>query len=82
MSMMADRILCSCITCPKCGTWIVLRSESDTNAKQAKTKTLCSAPDCGKEFAFAWDEARILDLPLGLFERRYFYRSELQQTGT
>lgn len=79
---MADRILCSCITCPQCGTWIVLRSEADTSAKQANTKTFCSAPNCGKEFALVWDEVRTFDLPLALFERRYFYRSELLQTGT
>lgn len=34
-------------------------------------------PDCGREFSFDAVDAQIFDLPLSLFERRYFYRSEL-----
>src|SRR5438876_5761374 len=26
---MADRIACSCVTCPKCGTWVVVRQPSE-----------------------------------------------------
>jgi hypothetical protein len=34
-------------------------------------------PDCAKEFSFDAVDTRTFDLPLYLFERRYFYRSEL-----
>jgi hypothetical protein len=41
-------------------------------------KTICPAPECGKEFAFEGGETRLFELPVSLFERRHFYRSELQ----
>lgn len=41
--------------------------------------TLCPAPDCHREFEFARDETRAFEVPLALFERRHFYRSELQE---
>jgi len=34
-------------------------------------------PECGKEFASELSETRVFDLPLLLFERRHFFRSEL-----
>ena len=34
-------------------------------------------PECAKEFSFDAVDTRIFDLSLSLFERRYFYRSEL-----
>lgn len=79
---MADRIACSCVTCPKCGTWVVIRLPPEPGYEQARIKTSCPAPDCAKEFEFDWGETRLFEVPLTLFERRHFYRSELQETGT
>lgn len=39
--------------------------------------TTCSAPDCGREFSFEAADTQIFELPVPLFERRHFYRSEL-----
>jgi RNase P subunit RPR2 len=75
---MADRILCSCITCPKCGTWIVVEREIRSRAKQGKFKTTCGVSECGKEFEFEGGETRVFELPPSIFERRQFYRSEMR----
>jgi hypothetical protein len=48
---MADRILCSCITCPKCGTWIVVEREIRSRAKQGKFKTTCGVSEAGKNLS-------------------------------
>ncbi len=77
--LMADRIACSCVTCPKCGTWVVLGRDPDVGQSTTKLRTTCSAPDCGKEFEFEASEARVFEVPMLLFERRHFYRSDLQQ---
>ena len=46
--------------------------------EQALTlNTTCAVPECGKEFSFVPDDTQIFDLPVTLFERRHFYRSEL-----
>ena len=44
---------------------------------QEKLRATCPVPECGKEFAFELSETRVFDLPLRLFERRHFFRSEL-----
>jgi hypothetical protein len=75
---MADRILCSCVTCPKCGTWIVVEREIRSGVKQGKFRATCSVPECGKEFEFEDRETRVFELPPSIFERRHFYRSELR----
>jgi hypothetical protein len=75
---MADRILCSCVTCPKCGTWIVVEREIRSGAKQGKFRATCGVPECGKEFEFEDRETRVFELPHAIFERRHFYRSELR----
>ena len=36
-------------------------------------------PASGKDFAFEGGETRVFELPLFLFERRHFYRSELRE---
>jgi len=79
---MADRVVCSCITCPKCGTWVVVRAQAQPESGSSKTKISCPAADCAKEFEFAWAETHEFEIPLSLFERRHFYRSELRDTGT
>ena len=79
---MADRILCSCVTCPKCGAWVVLPTRMEVGSGESKMRVSCSVPNCGKEFEFHSDETRTFELPVMLFERRHFYRSELQETGT
>jgi len=44
---------------------------------EEKLRASCPVSECGKEFAFEFGETRVFDLPLLLFERRHFYRSEL-----
>ena len=40
----------------------------------------CPVSECGKEFSFEASETRLFELPISLFERRHFYRSELPQS--
>jgi hypothetical protein len=75
---MADRIACSCVTCPKCGTWVVVRQPSEAGLGNEKHRASCPAPECGKEFEFEAGETRVFEVPLPLFERRHFYGSELR----
>src|ERR1700687_2188631 len=79
---MAHRIVCPCVTRPQCGTWIVVRPQSESGIDKPKMSTRCPAPNCGKEFEFDWTETRVYEVPLELFERRNSYRSELQEAGT
>ena len=74
---MADRIACSCVTCPKCGTWVVVRQSFDAGPGREKLRANCPVPECGKEFEFESGETRVFEVPLPLFERRHFFRSEL-----
>ena len=75
----ADRILCSCVTCAGCGAWIVVqeRTAGGITTDKDRLSATCPVPDCGKEFAFHGRETRVFELPVSLFERRHFYRSEL-----
>jgi hypothetical protein len=74
---MADRIACSCVTCPKCGTWVVVSQSFDAGPGREKLRANCPAPECEKEFEFESGETRVFEVPLPLFERRHFFRSEL-----
>src|ERR1700683_655037 len=74
---MVDRIACSCVTCPKCGSWVVVRQQTEGGANKKKFRESCPAPECAKEFEFETDETRRLEVPFPPFERRLFYRSEL-----
>jgi hypothetical protein len=47
------------------------------NRGEEKLRASCPVPECGKEFAFDLGETRVFELPVLLFERRHFYRSEL-----
>ena len=82
ISIMADCILCSCVTCPKCGSWVVLRSRNETGSSASKFKTFCPAPGCNREFEFTPEETQTFEVSLALFERRHFYRSELHEPRT
>jgi hypothetical protein len=53
-------------------------SNTNNNNKD-RFNTTWPAPECGKEFAFDGAETRVSELPLSLFERRHFYRSELRE---
>jgi hypothetical protein len=75
---MADRIACSCVTCPKCGTWIVVKEPIERGVHKDKFRANCPAPECGKAFEFERTETRVFEIPLPLFERRHFYGSELR----
>ena len=50
----------------------------DGNYKE-RLNTTCSVPECGKDFAFDGTESQMFKLPLHLFERRHFFRSELRE---
>ncbi len=78
---MADRIVCSCVTCPKCGILVVIRPQNQLALSQEKSLARCPAAECGKEFEFEPSETRVFDIPLPLFERHHYYRSELQESG-
>jgi hypothetical protein len=77
---MADRMVCSCVTCPKCGIWVVLRPQNQLACGGENGLVSCPAAECGKEFEFETSETRVFEVPLPLFERRHFYGSELQET--
>ncbi len=74
---MAERIACSCVTCPKCGAWVVVKQQHRMGEIQEKFRTTGPPPECGKEFAFEVGKTHVFDLPLLPFERCHFYRSEL-----
>lgn len=76
---MADRIVSACVTCPKCGTWVVVEREISAGMKDGKFRAICPAPDCGKNFEFENVETRVFELPPAIFERRHFFRSELRE---
>ena len=80
-SRVADCILCSCATCPSCGAWVFVQGRITaitTIINKERLDTTCPVPECGKEFAFDVGESRVFELPVSSFERRHFYRSELQ----
>jgi hypothetical protein len=79
---MPDRIVCACVTCPKCGIWVVIRPQNQLVFTKETCLAICPAAECGKEFEFKASETRVFDVPLPLFERRHFYRSELHEAGT
>lgn len=76
---MADHIFCAWVTCPKCGAWIVAQGSSIVAGARTNARFLasCFVPECGEQFAFASEDTQTFEVPLSLFERRYFYRSEL-----
>jgi hypothetical protein len=45
--------------------------------EDAMFQASCAMPECGNAFSFKREDARAFELPLVLFERRYFYHSEL-----
>ena len=48
-----------------------------SNDPEGKVRTMCPLPECAKDFIFAANDTHVFDVPTSLFERRYFYRSEL-----
>jgi hypothetical protein len=78
-SRVVDRILCPCVICPGCGAWVVFREQTlgGNSNNDESLSAICPVPDCGKEFAFYRGETQVFELPISLFERRHFYRSEL-----
>src|SRR2546428_11632974 len=62
--LMTDRVACSCVTCPKCGTWVVVRQRTEIG--ETKVRESCPVPECGKEFEFETGETRVFEVPLPL----------------
>ena len=56
---------------------MVVEREMTREAKKENLDTTCPGPECGKQFSFAVGETKVFELPMSLFERRHFYRSEL-----
>jgi hypothetical protein len=56
---------------------VVVEREMTRETNKEKVNTTCPGPECGKQFAFAVGETKVFELPMTLFERRHFYRSEL-----
>ncbi len=65
---MADRIACLCVTCPKCGVWVVVKQQHRIGENKEEFRAICPVPECGKEFPFELGETRV-------FELRYFFLS-------
>lgn len=57
---------------------MVVRQPAGPDLGKAELHAGCPAPDCGKTFTFEASEPRVFEVPLPLFERRHFYRSELR----
>src|SRR5207244_13393610 len=77
---MADCIACSCVTCPKCGTWVVVTQPNELGSSREKFRANCPAPECGKEFEFEAGETRVFEISLSLFARRALYASDLRSS--
>jgi hypothetical protein len=56
---------------------VVVEREMTRETNKDKVNTTCPGPECGKQFAFAAGDTKVFELPMSLFERRHFYRSEL-----
>jgi hypothetical protein len=61
---------------------VVLSAHNERGYKQSKIRMSCPVADCGRDFEFDFDEIRTFELPLRLFERRHFYRSDFEGTRT
>lgn len=66
-------------SCPGCGDWITVRGGSapGIDNETMTLKTTCTVPEYGKEFSFAAGDTQVFEIPVTLFGRRHFYRSEL-----
>jgi len=76
---MEQCITCSCVTCPGCGARIVVRGSgaSGISDETMPLSATCTVPQCGREFSFVTGDPQVFEIPVTLFERRHFYRSEL-----
>jgi predicted RNA-binding Zn-ribbon protein involved in translation (DUF1610 family) len=64
----------TCVACPKCGVWIV-NKRAVPGGKQT-----VNCPECGNAFVFEYDRARVYPLRQSLYERGYFYPSEVRES--
>ena len=55
----------------------MVEREMTRETNKEKVSATCPGPECGKQFSFAPGETKVFELPMSLFERRHFYRSEL-----
>ena len=55
----------------------MVEREMTRETNKEKLNATCPGPECGKQFSFAPGETKVFELPMSLFERRHFYRSEL-----
>ena len=58
------------------GGYIVARDRENV-----RFQTSCPVPECGQEFSFTGEDTKPFEIALSLFERRYFYRSELSSSS-
>ena len=55
----------------------MVREYSEVGENKEKFRASCPAPECEKRFEFDSGETHVFELSVALFERRYFFRSEL-----
>lgn len=72
------RVHCPCITCSKCGVWIVAIDRVVADQSHETGKMRC--PECGERFDFEADRARVYPLRQSVYERGYFYPSEMRES--
>ena len=58
--------------------WVVVKELTAAGSGKEKFRANCPAPECGKEFEFEASETWVFEVPVPVFERRHFFRSELR----
>ena len=48
-----------CVTCPKCGVWVVVKQQHRIGENKEEFRTICPLPECGKKFSFELGEALV-----------------------
>jgi len=66
----------TCVACPKCGVWIVTNKRIATPETGNLSKVTC--PECNSSFSFENDRAKVYPLRQSIYERGFFYPSELR----
>jgi transcriptional regulator with XRE-family HTH domain len=72
-------VLANCAACPRCGAWIVIHRDTGIARPKGKTLVECRNPQCSDEkFEVANETTQVFDVDRALFDRRYFFASDLQ----
>lgn len=60
------------------GLVVVQGRAAGHDQNEGRLNITCPVQERGKQFVFEGSETRVFELPVSFFERRHFYRSELQ----